>query len=158
MKIKHLAVVCAALLTTNIAVAQTKPDETIRTRQATFNVISSNVGQIKSNLDGEYKKEDVIKFAGVIQAIANAGLGSLFTPGTDKGVGYHDTKLKPDWFLPENAKKASDAIASFKEQADQLAVIAAIGDKAAVQAQFGKLRGTCKGCHDNFRFDSTTAK
>lgn len=158
MKIKTLAVACGALLAANIAVSQTKPDEVIRTRQATFNVIASNVARIKSNLDGDYQKEDVIKSAGVIQAIANAGIGSLFIPGTDKGSGYHETQIKPEAFNPDNAKKLGETISSFREQADQLVVIAGIGDKAAVQAQFGKLRGTCKSCHDNFRIDSTAAK
>lgn len=158
MKIKTIAAACCALLVANIVVAQTKPDETIKTRQATFNVVAANVGRIKANLDGEYKKEDVIKSAGLIQAIANAGIGSLFAPGTDKGIGFHETQIKPEAFNPDNAKKLNDSISSFKEQADQLVVIAGIGDKAAVQAQFGKLRGTCKSCHDNFRIDSTTPK
>jgi cytochrome c556 len=158
MKIKTIAAACCALLVANIAIAQTKPDETIKTRQATFNVVAANVGRIKANLDGEYKKDDVIKSAGVIQAIANAGIGSLFAPGTDKGVGFHETQIKPDALNPDNAKKLSDAVGGFKEQADQLVVIAGIGDKAAVQAQFGKLRGTCKSCHDNFRIDPTAAK
>lgn len=155
MKIKALAVACCALLAANVAVSEVKPEEVIRTRQATFNVIAANVGRIKANLDGDYQKEDVIKSAGVIQAIGNAGLATLFAPGTDKGVGYHETQIKPEAFNPDNAKKLSDAISSFREQADQLVVIAGIGDKAAVQAQFGKLRGTCKSCHDNFRIDST---
>ena len=29
----------------------------------------------------------------------------------------------------------------------------ATGDKAAVQAQFGKTGATCKACHDEFRKD-----
>lgn len=158
MKIKTFAVACCALLAANVAISQTKPNEAIRTRQATFNVIAAHVGRIKSNLDGDYKKEDVIKSASVIQSIGNAGLEPLFVPGTDKGLGYHDTQIKPEAFNPDNAKKLSDSINNFREQADQLASLAAIGDKAAVQAQFGKLRATCKGCHDNFRIDSTAAK
>lgn len=158
MKMKTLAVACCALLAANVAVSQTKPNETIRTRQATFNVVAAHVGRIKANLDGDYKKEDVIKSAGVIQSIGNAGLEPLFVPGTDKGLGYHDTQIKPEAFTPENAKKLSDAINNFRTQADELASLAAIGDKAAVQAQFGKLRGTCKGCHDSFRIDPTAAK
>jgi cytochrome c556 len=158
MKIKALAVACCALLAANVAVSQTKPNETIRTRHATFTVIAAHVGRIKSNLDGDYNKEDVIKSAGVIQAIGNAGLEPLFAPGSDKGLGFHDTQIKLEAFSPDNAKKLTDAFSNFREQADQLAAIAAIGDKGAVQTQFGKLRGTCKGCHDNFRVDQTPAK
>lgn len=139
------------------ALAQQKPDDVIKNRQATFNVIAGHVGKIKVNLDGEYNRDQVLKSAAVIQAIANSGINSLFVEGTDKGTGYHDTQLKADAFNPDNAKKFKDAVTNFSDQANQLAVIADIGDKAAVQAQFGKLRGTCKGCHDSFRVD-TTAK
>jgi len=138
-------------------VAQQKPDDVIKNRQATFNVVAGHVGKIKANLDGEYNRDQVLKSAAVIQAIANAGIESLFAAGTDKGTGYHDTQLKAEALNPDNAKKLHDAASAFTEQANQLVVIADIGDKAAVQAQFGKLRGTCKGCHDNFRVD-TTAK
>ncbi len=155
MKIKSLAIACCALLAANVAVSEPKPEETIKTRQATFNVIASNIGRIKANLDGDYQKDDVIKSAGLIQAIGNAGLASLFLPGTDKGIGFHETQIKPEALSPDNAKKLGETISNFREQADQLVVIAGIGDKAAVQAQFGKLRGTCKRCHDNFRIDST---
>lgn len=135
--------------------AQQKPDDVIKNRQATFNVVAGQLGKIKANLDGEYKRDQVLKSAAVIQAIANAGVESLFVAGTDKGTGYHESQLKADAFLPDNAKKLHDAANGFAEQANQLAVIADIGDKAAVQTQFNKLRGTCKTCHDAFRAEST---
>lgn len=148
-----LAIALAGL--SQIASAQQKPDDVIKNRQATFNVIAGHIGKIKANLDGEYNRDQVLKSAAVIQAIANSNIDSLFVTGTDKGTGYHESQLKAEAFAPENAKKLRDAFSSFNEQANQLANIVNIGDKAAVQAQFGKLRGTCKNCHDNFRIDST---
>ncbi|MFT3931015.1 MAG: cytochrome c [Spongiibacteraceae bacterium] len=150
-----LALAMILTATNQFANAQQKPDDVIKNRQATFNVIAGHVGKIKANLDGEYNRDQVLKSTAVLQAIANAGLESLFVAGTDKGNGYHESQLKADAFNPDNAKKLRDAFNSFNEQANQLAVIAGIGDKAAVQAQFGKLRGACKSCHDNFRVDST---
>jgi cytochrome c556 len=155
MQFKPLLVATGLALLASGVSAQQKPDDVIKNRQATFNVIAGHVGKIKSNLDGEYNREQVLKSTAVIQAIANSNIDSLFVAGTDKGAGYHDTQLKSEAFNPENAKKLHDAFNNFNEQANQLAVIANIGDKAAVQAQFGKLRGTCKSCHDNFRNDST---
>ncbi len=150
-----LALVIAFSGLSQTAHAQQKPSEVIKTRQATFNLIAAHVGKIKSNLDGEYNRNQVLKSAAVIQAIANANIDSLFVAGTDQGNGYHESQLKADAFNPDNAKKLRDAFDTFNEQANQLALIVNIGDKAAVQAQFGKFRGTCKSCHDNFRIDST---
>lgn len=149
-------VVAIALASLNQAAsAQQKPDDVIKNRQATFNVVAGHVGKIKANLDGEYNRDQVLKSAAVIQSIANSNLDSLFVAGTDKGNGYHESQLKAEALNPDNAKKLRDAFNGFNEQANQLAIIANIGDKAAVQAQFGKLRGTCKTCHDSFRIDST---
>ncbi|MDB6062213.1 MAG: cytochrome c [Verrucomicrobiaceae bacterium] len=157
MKIKHLVIGCSVLLSAHSAMAQQKPEDVIRNRQATFNVIAANVGRIKANLDGDYKKDQVVKAAAVIQAIANAGLNSLFVAGTDKGVGYHESQAKAELFDPANSKKVDEVVDNFNEQANQLALLTTIGDKAAVQAQFGKFRATCKACHDSFRVDSTAA-
>lgn len=152
---RTLALAIAVAGLSQVVNAQQKPDDVIKNRQATFNVIAGHVGKIKANLDGEYNRDQVLKSATVIQAIANSNIDSLFVAGTDKGRGYHESQLKADAFNPDNAKKLRDAFTGFNEQANQLALIANIGDKAAVQAQFGKLRGTCKTCHDNFRIDST---
>lgn len=152
---RMLALAIALTGLNQTVIAQQKPDDVIKSRQATFNIVASHVGKIKANLDGDYNRDQVLKSTAVIQAIANAGLEPLFAAGTDKGTGYHESQLKADALSPDNAKKLRDAFAGFNEQANQLAVIANIGDKAAVQAQFGKFRGTCKTCHDNFRIDST---
>lgn len=157
MQLKPFLIATGLALSASGALAQQKLEDVIKNRQATFNVIAGHVGKIKANLDGEYDRDQVLKSTAVIQAIANSGIDSLFVAGTDKGAGYHDTQLKADALNPDNAKKFKDAVNNFSDQANQLAVIANIGDKAAVQAQFGKLRGTCKSCHDSFRVD-TTAK
>lgn len=155
MQLKSFLIAAGMVISASGVLAQQKPEDVIKNRQATFNVIASHVGKIKTNLDGEYNRDQVLKSTAVIQAIANSGIDSLFVEGTDKGTGYHETQLKADAFNPDNAKKFKDAVNNFADQANQLAVIANIGDKAAVQAQFSKLRGTCKSCHDNFRNDST---
>ncbi len=155
---RALVLAVAMIGITQSGLAQQKPDDVIKNRQATFNVVAGHVGRIKANLDGEYDRDQVLKSAAVIQAIANSQLDALFVAGTDKGNGYHESQLKPEALDPANAKKLRDAINGFSEQASQLALLANIGDKAAVQGQFGKLRGTCKTCHDNFRVESTAAK
>jgi cytochrome c556 len=161
MKLSNFFIGCGILLLAHGAIAQpaasSKPDDRIKARQAAFTVIAANVGKIKNNLDGEYKKDEVLTAAAIIQALAHSDVASWFPAGTEKGNGFRETQVKAELFDPANSKKAKDAASNFNEQADQLAIIAALGDKDAVQTQFGKLRGTCKGCHDSFRIDSTSA-
>lgn len=40
---------------------------------------------------------------------------------------------------------------AFNKEANEMAKVAATGDVAAIGSQLGKLGGTCKGCHDDFK-------
>ena len=126
-----------------------KPETLIKWRQSAFQVVAWNSGRIKANLDGEYNKDQVIKSADVIAAIAGSGLGSLFPAGTETGKGWHDTTVKADLFA--NPAKVAQRSADFAREANELLRIATSGDAAAVKDQFGKLQKTCKSCHDDFR-------
>ena len=126
-----------------------KPETLIKWRQSAFQVVAWNSGRIKANLDGEYNKDQVIKSADVIAAIAGSGLGSLFPAGTETGKGWHDTTVKADLFA--NPAKVAQRSADFAKEANELLRIASSGDAAAVKDQFGKLQKTCKSCHDEFR-------
>ncbi len=76
---------------------------------------------------------------------------ALYLPGTDKGKGWKDTRVKPELFTDkEGVAKVGMA---FNKEANELAKVAATGDAAAVKVQFGKVGETCKGCHDKFRVD-----
>jgi cytochrome c556 len=143
-----LAIAALAAAATAIAQQAPKPEQLIKWRQSAYQVLAWNTGRVKANVDGTYNKEDVIKAANTIAAIANAGLGSLFAPGTETGKGWHDTAVKPELFTD---KKAGEAGANFNKEANELAKVAALGDVAAVKAQLGKVQGTCKACHDDFR-------
>ncbi|RTL33577.1 MAG: cytochrome c [Burkholderiales bacterium] len=143
-------VAVGSLTTAAVAVAQQgpKPEQLIKWRQSAYQVLAWNTGRVKANVEGQYNKEEVIKAANTIAAIANSGLGALFAPGTETGKGWHDTAVKPELFTD---KKAGEAGGNFNKEANELAKVAASGDVAAVKAQLGKLQGTCKACHDDFR-------
>jgi len=87
--------------------------------------------------------------ANTIAAIANSGMGALYISGTDKAVGKVHTHVKPEFFT--QGDKVKEKAMAFNKEANEMAKVAAAGDEAAVKAQFGKLGGTCKGCHDDFR-------
>jgi cytochrome c556 len=128
---------------------QPKPETLIKWRQSAYQVIAWNNGRIKASVEGQYNKEEVIRAANAIAALANSGLGSLFAPGTETGKGWRDTKVKPGLF--QDGKKVGELSANFVKEANELAKVAAGGDAAAVKEQFGQLGKTCKACHDEFK-------
>lgn len=131
------------------AVAQVKPEDAIKFRQSGYAFMAWNMGRIKANVEGQYNKDEVIKSANAIQAIANSGMGALYLPGTDHGKGWEDTRVKPELFT--NKEGVGKVAGAFVKEANEMAKIAAAGDAAATKEQFGKLSGTCKGCHDDFK-------
>ena len=144
--------IALALLATTLAAgahAQVKVEDAIKYRQSAYGAMGWSMTRIKANIDGTFNKDEVIKSANVIQAIANSGMGALYVPGSDKGKGWADTRVKPALFTdgPKVGKLASD----FNAAANEMAKVAATGDAAAVKEAFGKLGGTCKACHDDYR-------
>ncbi|MDR3351623.1 MAG: cytochrome c [Zoogloeaceae bacterium] len=142
-----LALLC--LSTGALAQEAPKPEQIIKWRQSVYQTIGWECGRIRISLDKGFEREEVKKAADAIAAIANSGLGALYVPGTDKGKGWHDTTLKPEFF--SNAAKATEIARSFVKEANDFARVAATGDAATVKSQFGKLTQTCKSCHDEFR-------
>ena len=143
-----IALIAAAVAGTTFA--QVKPEDAIKFRQSGYAFMAWNMQRIKANVEGsKYDKEEVVKAANAIQAIANSGMGSLYLPGTDKGKGWEDSRAKPGIWT-EKEKMGKVAVA-FNKEANEMAKVAATGDAGAVKAQLGKLGGTCKGCHDDFK-------
>ena len=141
-----------ALLTVTLAgtaVAQVKIDDAIKYRQSGYGFMAWNMGRIKANVEGQFNKEEVIKSANAIQAIANSGMGALYLPGTDKGTGWEKTRVKPAFFTDKEG--VTKVAMAFNKEANEMAKVAATGDVAAIKEQFGKLGETCKGCHDDFK-------
>lgn len=132
-----------------LAQAVGKTEDQIRWRQSAYHVMAWSMGRIKTNVEGQYNKDQVAEAANVIQALANSKMGALYQPGSDKGKGWKNTRLKSEFFTDkENLGKVAG---NFGQQANEMAKVAAAGDAAAVKAQFGKLGESCKGCHDKFR-------
>jgi cytochrome c556 len=148
MKSKLLLALLAITLT-GTAAAQMKPEDAIKFRQSGYGFMAWNMARIKANVEGQYNKEEVIKAATAIQAIANSGMGALYPAGTDKGTGWEPTRVKPEFFT--NKEGVGKVAMAFNKEANEMAKIAAAGDAAAVKEQFGKLNDTCKGCHDDFK-------
>jgi cytochrome c556 len=143
----------AVLLAATATAAFAGPiEEQIRFRQSAYSFAAWNVQKIKAQVVDHpetYNKDNVAAAANAIAAVANSGLGALYGEGTDHGVGWKETRLKPEFF-----QKKDEAIAvatTFNQAANELAKVAATGDAAAIKTQFTKVTESCKGCHDLIR-------
>lgn len=143
-----LAIVALAASASAMAQQAPKPEQLIKWRQSAYQVLAWNTGRVKANVDGKFNKDEVVKAANTIAAIANSGLGSLYAPGTETGKGWKETTVKPELFTDP---KAGEVAGHFNKEANELARVAALGDVATIKAQLGKLQGTCKACHDDYR-------
>jgi cytochrome c556 len=144
-----------ALLTVSLAgtaAAQMKPDDAIKFRQSGYTFMSWNMGKLKGMLvdnPASFNKDQAIAAANVIAATANSGMSALYVPGSDKGKGWKETRVKPELFTDKEG--VAKVAMAFNKEANELAKVAATGDAAALKVQFGKVGETCKGCHDKFR-------
>jgi cytochrome c556 len=153
---KKLALAIVAIGISSSAVAQMKPEDALRYRQAGYSFMEWNLLKIKAQVEGPADKFDkavVLNSALGIKGVANSGMGALYFPGTDKAVGSRKTRAKPELFDPKNADERNKIGKNFFDQANKLAEVAAGGDQKAIGAQFGELAKACKACHDKFRLD-----
>lgn len=143
----------AILLATTATAAFAGPiEENIRWRQSAYSFAAWNVQKIKSQVVDHpetYNKDSVSAAAKAIAAVANSGLGTLYTEGSDQGIGWKQTRLKPEFFQKKD--EVTKVANTFNEAANQLATVAETGDVNLIKAQFGKVGESCKGCHDLIR-------
>lgn len=137
-----------AIAGTALAQVIGKTEDQIRWRQSAYHTMAWSMGRIKANVEGTYNKDQVVEAANVIQAIANSKMGYLYQPGSDKGKGWKETRLKSEFF---GSPDLGQIAGNFNAAANEMAKVAAAGDAGAVKAQFGKLGESCKACHEKFR-------
>lgn len=154
---KKLIACTAGLLLTGAAglvVAEVSPEHQIEYRKAGYSFMAWNMGKIKAQaVEGSvpYDQKQVAAAANAIAAIANSGMGALYGPGTEKSVGQEKTRVKPEFFQQKD--EVAKVAMAFNLAANNLAKVAAEGDKAAVAKAFGEVGKACKGCHEQFRQD-----
>jgi len=152
---KHMMRIVVAAMSFGVAAgvsAQLKPEEMIKTRQSGYTFMAWNMGKIKAQVvDGSvpFNKDQVLAAANVVAAVANSGMGALYAPGTDKGMGWKETRLKPEFFQEQD--EVRKIAMNFIQQANTLQQVAATGDQAAIKTQFGEMGKACKACHDKYR-------
>lgn len=128
------------------AIAQTKPEDSIKYRRSGMYLVGANFGPLAAMAQGKrpYDKDAAIKHANIVAFVSKLPM-EAFVPGTDTG----DTKAKPEiWQDPEDFKAKMDKM---NQETAKLAQVAQAGDFEALKAQVGETGKTCKSCHDKFR-------
>jgi cytochrome c556 len=149
---KHTLSIIGTLLAITMAVpAQAqfaKPEDAIKYRKASFNVMAAHFGRVGAMANGRIPydakmAQENAEIAAVMAKLPWAEFGE----GTDKG----DTRAKPEiWKEAAKYKEASD-----KMQAEmvKLNTAAKAGNIDALKVAFGPAAASCKACHDAFRKD-----
>ncbi len=144
-----LGIVLAVTATTTLA---GPIEEQIRFRKSAYSFAAWNLQKIKAQAIDHpetYNKDNVIAAANAIAAVANSGLGALYGEGTDQGIGWKQSRLKPEYFQKKD--EVIKVANTFNEAANELAKVAASGDVNLIKTQFGKVGESCKSCHDLIR-------
>jgi cytochrome c556 len=149
---KHTLSIIGTLLAITMAVpAQAqfaKPEDAIKYRKASFNVMAAHFGRVGAMASGRAPYDAKLAQENAEIAAAMSKLPwAAFVEGTDKG----DTRAKPEiWKESAKYKEASD-----KMQAEmvKLNTAAKAGNIDALKVAFGPAAASCKACHDAFRKD-----
>jgi cytochrome c556 len=110
------------------------------------------LGKAFKTISDELKKDAPDKAAVAVsaqqaQALA-AALPSWFPPGSGLETGMKLHTRPKIWNDP---KGFAAAAARLQLQTSKLAMVASVGDMAAVKTQFAATGAACKACHDKFR-------
>jgi cytochrome c556 len=149
------AVVALTAATSSIAVAQMKPEDGIRARQAVMRVIALNFGPVAQMAQGKlpWNKDMAVANALRIEAVWAMQPARFYVPGSENPVAGAKiasfTDARPEiWSQADKWKAANDRMG---EAVANLAKAARAGDESGMKTAAGALGKTCAGCHDDFR-------
>jgi len=134
------------------AMSQQKAEDKIKFRQSGFMFMRWNMGIIKKNVikaPQRFNREKVIAAARVIESISQSGIQSLFSPGTETGKGWKETRVKKVYF--NNPDKVNQYTVDLINEAETLVEVSKNGDIDDIKSQFKTVLNTCKGCHKSYR-------
>jgi cytochrome c556 len=147
MKKSIAAIVGALVLSAGLAaLAQTKPEDSIKYRRSAMYLVGANFGPLAAMAQGKrpYDKDAAIKHANIVAYVSKLPVEG-FVPGTDTG----DTKAKPEiWQDLDDFKAKMDKM---NQETAKLSQVAQSGDFEALKAQVGETGKACKSCHDKFK-------
>jgi len=147
MKKLLLGVAVIGALVAGAAQAQVPADRSVVYRKAGFQMMANHFGRINAHIKGERNltPAQLELSAQVVDDMAKVVYDG-FIEGTDQSKG---NKAKPE--IWKEWAKFKDAQAKLQGETPKLLAAAKGGDKAALQAAFGGVGGSCKNCHDAYQ-------
>jgi cytochrome c556 len=148
-KLLTAALTAAFVLPAGIALADPAED-VVNARLGYYRLLGLEMGGLAAMAKGEkpYDAEAAKGHAANLQALISYSPAGLFAPGTSNADMPGKTRALPA--IWENFPKVGEKGAAFREAVGELAAVAGDGLEA-LQPAVGKLGGTCKSCHDDFR-------
>ena len=144
----HKILFAALPLALAFGAASAEPMQSIEARQAYFKALGGSMkamGPLAKSFDAEAAKAEAAKLEAVLATDTStffpAGTSDADFPGKTRAM----AKIWTD--MDDFAAKGK----ATKEAGVELIAAANAGDGAAFGAAFGKLGGTCKACHDDYR-------
>jgi cytochrome c556 len=146
-KIATLIITLAAAAATQSALAQAKPEDVIKYRQAAFTEMAKHFGSLGAMASGKAPLDAKTAAADAdVLAVVSSLPFTAFGPGTDKGG---NTKAKPEiWQKTDEFNKDRDQM---ETDMGKLVTAAKSGNLDDIKAAFGPTGKSCKSCHDSFR-------
>ncbi|MDX1677104.1 cytochrome c [Arsukibacterium sp.] len=129
------------------ATAFTDATDAVKYRQAAFQLIRHNMGDINDMIKGDvaFDPERLQKRADALVLVTTLPWEAFQVAGTEQGGGdaKADIWKNIDEFLLRGEKLAADATA--------LQVAAKSGDRNQLRQAFGNFARNCKACHDKYK-------
>jgi cytochrome c556 len=143
-----VATLLAITLATPTQAQFAKPEDAIKYRKASFNVMAAHFGRLGAMANGRmpYDAKTAAENAEIVAVMAKLPWAA-FGEGTDKG----DTRAKPE--IWKEAVKYKDAADKMQAEIVKLNTAAKAGNIDALKVAFGPAAAYCKACHDAFRKD-----
>ena len=132
--------------------AALKAEDEISYRQSAMMFMRWNMGKIKQQAienPQHYDKAQVIAAANAINAVAESGLGALFSEKSRTGKGWKKTRVKAEYF--NQTQEVRERAQEFRDKAAALVQASQSDDVPLVGKQFKQLFEACKSCHKKFR-------
>ena len=135
-----------AVVATQGALAQAKPEVLVKQRQAAMTLLGKYFGPMAGMAQGKvpYNADVVRRNAGFVD-----NLSRMPWDGFADSTRGEKTRALPAVF--DDAAKFKQAASRLENEASKLVAASGSGDEAAVKAQIGALGKACGGCHDDFR-------
>lgn len=146
----RLALATALALTLPCLASADPIDDAIKARQAYFTLLGANIGPLAAMAKGEidYDAESAGVYSGNLAVLANVDIVPFFPPASS-----NEDKTGKTRALPAIWTDTDGFIAKYQDfaAAAKALVEPAAGGRETLGPALGKLGGTCKACHDDYR-------